>query len=487
MKIRFDQAAPAPTTRGQHRPEKGRGVDGPEFRHDVCVVGGCGHVGLPLAITFADRGMSVCIYDINARAVEQVRLGCMPFLEQGAEEILRRVVGRTLIVADDPAVVSESRYVVVVIGTPVDEHLNPTFHVIRRFFSGLLPNLRDGQCIILRSTVYPGTTDKIRQMVAETGRDIGVAFCPERVAEGRAMEELADLPQIISGCDEPAVEMAAALFGRIAKSLIHLTPLEAEMTKIFANVWRYVQFATANQFFMISSDYGLDFYRIHDALTRDYPRMAGLPRSGFAAGPCLFKDTMQLAAASNNTLAIGHAAMLINEGLPNYLIRKAKERFPLATMRAGILGMAFKGDSDDPRESLSYKLRKLLEYDAAEVLCTDVHIQDPGFLPLDEVVARSDLLFVGAPHREYRTLMVPDSKPVIDIWNLYSKGVFPSRPYSSPGQPDSSPDTSSRSSSRPDTRSSASTTTRNTARSSAATTPTLATAGSRETPRTSGC
>jgi UDP-N-acetyl-D-mannosaminuronic acid dehydrogenase len=485
MRIRFEQATPAPTARGPHRPDEGRGADGPEFRNDVCVVGGCGHVGLPLAITFAERGLKVSIYDVNDRAIQLVRSGRMPFLERGAEEVLGRVINRTLIVANDPGLVSESRYVVVVIGTPVDEHLNPTFHAMRRFFSGLLPSLRDGQCIILRSTVYPGTTEKIREMVAATGRDIRVAFCPERVAEGKAMEELAELPQIVSGCDERAAEMADELFGRVAKSLIRMTPLEAEMTKIFANVWRYVQFATANQFFMIATDYGLEYYRIHEALTRDYPRMAGLPKSGFAAGPCLFKDTMQLAAASNNTLAIGHAAMLVNEGLPNFLVRKAKERFPLSTMRAGILGMAFKGDSDDPRESLSYKLRKLLEYDAAEVLCTDVHIRDASFLPLDEVVARSDLLFVGAPHREYRDLVLPDSKPVIDIWNIYSKGAFPSRPYSSPARPDSSPDTSSRTSSGPGMTSSASTTSPSTGRSSAATTHILATAGSSGTPRTS--
>jgi UDP-N-acetyl-D-mannosaminuronic acid dehydrogenase len=394
-----------------------------DFRYDICVVGGCGHVGLPLAITFADRGLKVSVYDINERAVAAVRAGRMPFLENGAEPRLREVIGRTLEVSTDPACVSESRCVVVVIGTPVDEHLNPTFHTMRRFFAGLLPHLVDGQCVILRSTVYPGTTEKIRDLVAATGKDVSVAFCPERVAEGKAMEELSSLPQIVSGYDERAVVMAAELFGRIAKSIIRLSPLEAELTKIFANVWRYVQFATANQFFMIATDYGLDFYRIYDALTRDYPRMAGLPKSGFAAGPCLFKDTMQLAAATNNTFALGHAAMLINEGLPNFVVRHLKEKHDLTKSRVGLLGMAFKGDSDDPRESLSYKLRKVLEYEAAEVLCTDVYIKDPAFYPLDEVLERSDILVVGAPHREYRSLQLPAGKPVIDIWNIYGKGA----------------------------------------------------------------
>jgi UDP-N-acetyl-D-mannosaminuronic acid dehydrogenase len=394
-----------------------------DFRYDICVVGGCGHVGLPLAITFADHGLRVSVYDINERAVATVRSGRMPFLENGAEPKLREVIGRTLEVSTDAACVSESRCVVVVIGTPVDEHLNPTFHSMRKFFTGLLPRLVDGQCVILRSTVYPGTTEKIRDIVASAGKDVSVAFCPERVAEGKAMEELSSLPQIVSGYDERGVAMATELFGKIARSIIRLSPLEAELTKIFANVWRYIQFATANQFFMIATDYGLDFYKIYDALTRDYPRMAGLPKSGFAAGPCLFKDTMQLAAATNNTFALGHAAMLINEGLPNFVVRHLKQRYDLSKKRVGLLGMAFKADSDDPRESLSYKLRKILEYEAAAVLCTDVYIKDPSFHSLAEVLDRADILIVAAPHREYRGLELPEGKPVVDIWNIYGKGA----------------------------------------------------------------
>ncbi|RUL81635.1 nucleotide sugar dehydrogenase [Tautonia sociabilis] len=397
----------------------------PAFPCDVCVVGGCGHVGLPLAITFASRGLKVKIYDINERAVEVVRSGRMPFLEPGAEEALRQVVGQTLEVGTDPALASQAEHVVVVIGTPVDEHLNPTFHTMRRFFQRLIPHLRAGQTVILRSTVFPGTTEKVRDLIAAENPEVHVAFCPERVAEGRAMEELVVLPQIVSGCDEHAVEAASRLFGTIAASLIRLSPLEAELTKIFANVWRYIQFATANQFFMIAADHGLDFYTIHDALTRDYPRMAGLPRAGFAAGPCLFKDTMQLSAAYNNNFALGHAAMLINEGLPNFLVRHAKTRFELAKMTAGLLGMAFKAESDDPRESLSYKLRKLLEYEAGAVLCTDEYIQDPSFLPVEEVVARADILFIGVPHRRYRALKIPADRPVVDVWNLYGKGALP--------------------------------------------------------------
>jgi UDP-N-acetyl-D-mannosaminuronic acid dehydrogenase len=392
---------------------------------DVCVVGGCGHVGVPLSITFAQAGVSVGAYDINQEAVALVRQCRMPFLEPGAEPALREVLGTKLEVTTDPTMISRAKIVIIVIGTPVDEHLNPTFHTMKRFIAEILPHLRDGQLLILRSTVYPGTTEKIHALLAESGKEIAVAFCPERVAEGRAMEELRSLPQIISGCSEKAIDDATDLFAKIAQSCVRLTPLEAELTKIFANVWRYIQFATSNQFFMIATEYGLDFYHIFDALTRDYPRMAGLPKAGFAAGPCLFKDTMQLAAAAENRFGLGHSAMLINEGLPNFVVKQAKQQFHLARMTVGLLGMAFKGESDDPRESLSYKLRKILEYEARSCLCTDEYVEDSSFLPLAEVIERSDLLIVGAPHRAYKTAAIPDGKPVIDVWNLYGKGAFP--------------------------------------------------------------
>ena len=392
------------------------------FPYDVCIVGGCGHVGLPLALTFARKGLKVSIHDVNDVAVREVLSGRMPFLEPGAEPVLREMVGKTLHAANDPTLISKARYVVVVIGTPVDEHLNPTFHVMYRFFLDLLPYLVNGQCIILRSTVYPGTTSKLVELIASRDLDVSVAFCPERVAEGKAMHELMDLPQIISGSDECAEEMAAELFARIARSIIRLSPLEAEFTKIFANAWRYIQFAAANQFFMIATDYHLDFFRIYDALTRDYPRMAGLPKSGFSAGPCLFKDTMQLAAAAANGFAMGHAAMRVNEGLPNFVVRHLKVRLPLDRMTIGILGMAFKSESDDPRESLSYKLRKILEYEAERVLCSDVYIQDPSFLPLQEVIDLSDVLIIGAPHRQYHKLEFPESKCIVDVWDLYGNG-----------------------------------------------------------------
>src|ERR1700748_2405050 len=268
-----------------------------DFECDVVVIGGCGHVGLPLAIAFADRGAEVAIYAVSESAVESVNAGVLPFDEPGAAPLFERAVssGR-LRASTDPAVVGTAEHVVVVIGTPVDEHLNPNQNAIPRALSGCAPYLRDGQMLVLRSTGVPGVTALVEKMIATLGVEIEVAFCPERIAEGKAMTELFELPQIVSARSARRLERASALFRRLTDSIVELTPEEAELAKLFTNVWRYIKFAAANQFYMMANDRGLDFERIRQGLTTDYPRAADMPGAGFAAGPCLFKDTMRLAA-----------------------------------------------------------------------------------------------------------------------------------------------------------------------------------------------
>jgi UDP-N-acetyl-D-mannosaminuronic acid dehydrogenase len=395
---------------------------GMSFSRDVVIVGGCGHVGLPLGLVLADAGISVTLYDLDATAVDRVRAGKMPFLERDADEMLERLIATDLLDATiDPAAVSEAEHVVLVVGTPVDEHLNPDPKFVRIAIEGLLDQLRDGQHVILRSTVYPRVTAMVEKLLVAAGRDVDVSFCPERIAEGKALEELRSLPQIVSARTERAVKRADALFAKIAPSIIHLDVEEAELAKLFANTWRYIQFAAANQLFMIANDFGLDFARIRDALKQDYPRLAGMPGPGLAAGPCLLKDTMQLAAFNNNNFTLGHASMMINEGLPLYMVSKLEQEYDLSEMTVGILGMSFKAESDDTRSSLSYKLKRLLRFRAARVLCTDPYAHtDLELSPLAEVLAESDLLVIATPHRLYADLDV--DTPVVDVWNLLGNG-----------------------------------------------------------------
>jgi UDP-N-acetyl-D-mannosaminuronic acid dehydrogenase len=396
---------------------------GDQFGLDVVVIGGCGHVGLPLAIAFAARGARVGIYDVSEAAVATVNAGQLPFDEPGAAEVLARVVADGRLQASaDPSIVGSAENVVVVIGTPVDEHLNPNQTAIPRALGGCASFLRNGQLLILRSTVFPGVTALVEKMVAGLGVSIEVAFCPERIAEGKAMTELFELPQIVSARSPGGLERAAKLFGLLTDSIVELSPEEAELAKLFTNVWRYIKFATANQFYMMANDRDLDFERIRKGLSQDYPRAADMPGAGFAAGPCLFKDTMQLAAFNNNNFTLGHTAMTINEGLPLYVVHRLEQRFDLSSLTVGILGMAFKGESDDIRSSLSYKLKRILEFKADKVLCADPYVTvDQNLLPQEEVIARSDLLVIATPHREYRNLVT--DKPVADIWNVLGTGV----------------------------------------------------------------
>jgi UDP-N-acetyl-D-mannosaminuronic acid dehydrogenase len=384
----------------------------------IAVVGGGGHVGLPLSLLLVDSGFEVIVIDTDASKIEKLKQGQFPFLEEGGPELLRKHAGNPKLrfsTTSEPIIDCEA--IILTVGTPVDEHLNPQLSSVYAVIDQVRPFLRNGHVMILRSTLFPGTSEKIQQRLVSWGLDVGICFCPERIAQGKALEESRKLPQIISGSDVRALEMARRVFSSFASEVIELSMTEAELAKLFTNTWRYIKFAVANQFYMVADAKGLDFYRIRDAMTRRYPRAQDFPGAGFAAGPCLFKDAMQLEAYHRKNFTLGHSAMLINETLPEFLIEQAKRDHQLAGMRVGILGMAFKADNDDQRESLAYKLRKLLQYENARVMCTDPYVRDPDFLPLEKVLADSELLFVGCPHSAYRSIDWR-GRAVVDCWGL---------------------------------------------------------------------
>ena len=395
-----------------------------KFENDIVVVGGCGHVGLPLAIILASKKLKVVAFDTNTQVVATVNSGKMPFDEPGAPEVLTEVLRTKLFSASsDKKLVSTAEHVVVVIGTPVDEHLNPDPEVVPNAVAQLLDVLKDGQHLVLRSTVYPGVTKLVEKVIAGSGKKIDVSFCPERIAEGKAVEELIALPQIISARTTHAVDRAKSLFSNLTSNMIVVSPEEAELAKLFTNTWRYIKFAAANQLYTIANDFGVDFERVRHAITTDYPRAADMPGAGFAAGPCLFKDTMQLAAFNNNNFTLGHSSMMINEGLPLYLVSRIEKNYDLSKMTVGVLGMAFKAESDDIRSSLSYKLKRILKFKAQSVICADALVSnDETLIGEAELIDRADLVVIGAPHKRYASISI--SKPVIDIWNIRKQGVL---------------------------------------------------------------
>jgi UDP-N-acetyl-D-mannosaminuronic acid dehydrogenase len=390
------------------------------MHYDICIVGGAGHVGLPLAISFAEKGQRVLIHDINEQAMAMISKGQMPFMERGADAILKDVLAKGRLgfsrrVQD----VGQATCLIITIGTPVDEFLNPSLSLLASCFNDLVPYLRNEQLIVLRSTVYPGVTEWLGKFLDEHKLECAVSFCPERIIQGYAIEELKSLPQLVSGLSKEAEDRAAKLFELIAPEVVRTTPKEAELGKLFANAFRYIQFAVSNQFYMICSSAGLDYHRILDAVQHNYPRMLQLPRAGFTAGPCLFKDTVQLSAFCNDQFTIGHQAMLVNEGIPRFLMNQMREQFNLRESTIGLLGMAFKPESDDRRSSLSYKMKKILVPEAKQVLTTDPFVcDDPEIRPLDEVLSRSDILVLCAPHKVYKDIDVTGRK-VVDVWNFW--------------------------------------------------------------------
>ncbi len=386
---------------------------------DVVVVGGAGHVGAPLAIAFAAKGLKTVIYDLNTKAMDVLASGRMPFLEDGAEPLLQEVLEKkTLFFTNDVAKLKEAQFIVVTIGTPIDEFQNPMLRLVEECMATILPHLDDSQTIILRSTIFPGVTEWVHRYLQQHGKKTNVAFCPERVVQGHSIKELATLAQIVSGTTPDAENAAAGLFEKIAPKIVRMVPQEAEFAKLISNAYRYITFAAANQFYMMVTSAGLDYHRLVAGLKDHYPRMADLPRPGFAAGPCLYKDTLQLAAAYSDTFGLGYAALQVNEGLPQFVIQQIAARHPLGELTVGVLGTAFKAESDDIRSSLAYKLRKLLKYQAKNVIATDPFVTtDPTLMTQEEVVDKSDVLIVGVPHSAYKALDTK-GKTVIDVWNF---------------------------------------------------------------------
>lgn len=387
--------------------------------YDVCVLGGAGHVGAPLALILAAAGLRTLILDLNQAAMDLIASGKMPFREEGGESLLHEVLqGGGLSFSSKAADAGRAQIVILTVGTPIDEFHNPNTSLLTRCLDDLLPHLRDEQTIILRSTVAPGTTEYIDSYLRRRNRKTRLAFCPERVVQGKAIEEIRKLPQLISGTTPEALHEARKLFSRIAPEVVEVTPLEAEFAKLICNAYRYIEFAATNQLYMMVESAGLDYQALLRKMKRGYPRMGTIPGPGFAAGPCLMKDTMQLFAFQKHNFVLGQVAMTINEGLPNFIVERLAARCDLKEARVGILGMAFKAESDDIRDSLSYKLGKLLRYHGATVFYSDEYVEDPTFVSKEELIASSDAIIVGVPHSTYRTLVVPAGVEVIDLWDV---------------------------------------------------------------------
>ena len=389
-------------------------------KNKITVIGGAGHIGLPLSIVFANKGFDVAVLDKNKSAMEIAKKGIMPFREKDGVKNLKKALKKKIKFYSEPSSFISDSTVVITVGTPVDNFLNPDMRQIKECIDSLIPYLKKGQLIILRSTVYPGTSDWLYKYLFKK-KKCDIAFCHERVIQGYTFDEIEKLPQIIAASSKKALKRATLIFKKISKKIVYCSLKEAEFSKLFSNSFRYAQFAIANEFYMLADKAGLDFNKIRKITKDGYPRAESLPSAGFAAGPCLLKDTMQLLSFSRNNFSIGNSSMLVNEGLVLYLIDKLETKYNLKSKNVGLLGMAFKAECDDTRSSLSYKMKKILSAKVNKIYCTDPFVKtDKNLSSLDKTINNSNILIICVPHKKYKNLNLKN-KEVIDIWGFIKK------------------------------------------------------------------
>jgi len=403
----------------------------------VAVIG-IGRVGLPLALVLADSGYFV--YGIG-RDMEKINIllkGKMPFIDEGAD-LLKKHIGKKFTPTISYEVIKDSNVIILTLGTPIDENMNPVLDQIDVALNSMIPYLKKGQLIILRSTVSPRTTIYVKEKLETQtkftiGKDIFLAFCPERVAEGKSITETKSIPQIIGGINELSTEKAKDFFESFGIKCLTTDSTSAELAKLFTNMYRYINFAISNEFMLIAENFNKNIHEIISLVNTDYKR-GGIALPGLTAGPCLFKDGFFL-INDNPYLDLITASWKINESLPLFLVKKIKERVNLKNKKVLILGLAFKPEVDDIRESLSFKLRKALLREHAKVVLHDPFVkeysQQEVFNDLDEALKGIDVLFVATRHKEYerqasKILEKVNKKVYIcDVWNMFgiNKLVF---------------------------------------------------------------
>lgn len=339
-------------------------------KRKISIIGGAGHVGYPLGLIFSSKGFEVNLIDKNLKNSNKINLGKSPFLEEGSEALLKKMLKKKRIKASQELKsVLESKYIIICIGTPIDNNLSPEIKKFLNFFKELRKYLKKNHHIIIRSSVYPGICEKVYNIIKDKNKNL--SYCPERIVQGKSIKELPNISQLVSGKNITSIRESANLFKKICKKIITVEIIEAELIKLFSNAYRYVHFAISNQFYMICRDQGLNFFKIREIMKDGYKRNAHIPMSGFTAGPCLLKDTMQLSSFYNKKFSLGHAAMNVNEDMPKFIYNDLKKNIDLKHKTIGLLGLTFKADCDDIRDSLAIKLLKFLKNKKIKILYSD--------------------------------------------------------------------------------------------------------------------
>jgi UDP-N-acetyl-D-mannosaminuronic acid dehydrogenase len=398
----------------------------------VCVVGAAGHVGLPFTVLATLAGHKVYGLDLNDKLITQIQTGWYPYEEEApkgtAGDMLRKALDTNRLHFGVNAFTSEFWDVIVVMmGTPIDQEGNPRVDDINKFFSEVLcPIIKDSdKCplIILRSTVAPGTTDVLCTLIHEkTGKlessDFRLVFAPERVAQGKSLIETGELPQLIGAYSNESYQVARDFFKETFSDILcfQMKPVDAELAKLMTNMYRYVNFALANEFMMVAHYYGSDYETIREAANCGYPRLNLAKAGPNVGGPCLYKDGKFLVSHISYPELI-ETSFQINEKMPEFIYGLIKKETAIGPVM--VLGMAFKGNNDDTRNSLSFKLVKILKRHGIRYNTFDPHVAKHNFLDTD-ALSQAQVIVVMTPHDLFNDMEIwkqfPSGVLVIDIW-----------------------------------------------------------------------
>jgi len=387
-------------------------------KNQISIIGGAGHVGFPLGLVLSSKNLNVNLIDKNVEFLRKIKSGRSPFLEEGSDKLLKSVLKKKKINnSTNLKDVQNSKYIIVCIGTPVSTKLNPKLYSFLNFFKQLKKYLKKDHIVIIRSSVYPGITKKIYEIIKDKCKNL--SYCPERIVQGQAIKELPNLPQLICGFSVSSKKESMFLFKKICKKIIFTEILEAELVKLFSNAYRYIHFSISNQFYMICKKENLDFEKIRKIMRDGYSRNTNIPKSGFSAGPCLLKDTMQLSSFYNHKLPLGHSAMKINHNMPKFIVNELEKKYNLKTKTIGLLGLAFKAETDDIRDSLAIDLKKILEKKKIKTLVSDEYYKSKDNINKNVLIKRSDIIILSTPHKIYKKLKIKKNKILIDIWGFF--------------------------------------------------------------------
>jgi len=389
-------------------------------RNFICIIGGAGHVGAPLGLALSSKGYNVVLIDKNQRNIKKINQGIMPFVEDGCAKLLKKMIYKKKIFATSKLdEIKKCKYIIVCIGTPINNKFKPNLKKFFNFFYNLKKYLNKNHIIIIRSSIYPGTCNRIFNIVKNRCKNL--SYCPERIAQGKSLVELPKLSQIISGKNDKAKIESGKIFKKVCKKIIYTKIIEAELIKLFSNAYRYINFSISNQFYLICKKQGLDFFKIRNIMKDNYKRNADIPLAGFTAGPCLLKDTMQLSSFYNHQFPLFHAAMSINEGMPQYIVKKLNDEYNLKKKTVGVLGLSFKAENDDIRDSLSIKLLKNLKSKKIKTLQSDEYYKDEKNVDKNELIKKSDIIIIATPHKAYKNIKISKNKILVDIWGITQK------------------------------------------------------------------